>query len=406
MIIKKLNILFWVRKSYVDRKGTSQLKCTISMCRDDLDFATNLLVAPKLWNQGKQYVRGTDDNAIYINDRLDKIKARIIEIKRNYEAKEKRYDLQQIKASLFVGKLIVLEQAPQQETNIIDDLTRIQDVKAQELALTTSVREKSFFNIFVRFLKNNNLHNMMSFEIGKKHILMFLDELKQKNVSNATRNKYLAFVKSVFSAMVEREMLFVNPCKSIKNLRETETKTTAFAPEHIKPLAELCKTQSSEMYFFCMFIFYLFIRPAELRRLTVGQINLEKRTVEIRPEQSKNKKYGCVLIPSVLIEKLKNSDFLKRPSNELLFSTLKNNEKYSKNAFSEKFSMLLRANDYPKEYSLYCWKHTGVVEHYKLNKDLVFLQRQCRHASLDETQKYLKSFGLYLNESLDNSPEI
>jgi integrase len=61
----------------------------------------------------------------------------------------------------------------------------------------------------------------------------------------------------------------------------------------------------------------------------------------------------------------------------------------------------------PKGYSLYCLKHTGVVEYYKKGCGIKFIKEQCRHSSLEQTDKYLKSLGLFENEEiLRNAPEI
>ncbi|WP_133121553.1 hypothetical protein [Raineya orbicola] len=53
------------------------------------------------------------------------------------------------------------------------------------------------------------------------------------------------------------------------------------------------------------------------------------------------------------------------------------------------------------------WKHTGVVAYYKAGAGIKFIQTQCRHSSLDETNRYLKDLGLFENEEIiKNAPEI
>ncbi len=65
----------------------------------------------------------------------------------------------------------------------------------------------------------------------------------------------------------------------------------------------------------------------------------------------------------------------------------------------------LKLTDRP--YDLYGWKHTGVIALYQATKDVKLIQRQCRHSSLDQTDKYLRDLGLFLNdEQLSDFPAL
>lgn len=46
---------------------------------------------------------------------------------------------------------------------------------------------------------------------------------------------------------------------------------------------------------------------------------------------------------------------------------------------------------------LLSWKHTGIVSAHKSGIDIYSIMRQCRHGSINETQRYLKSLGLLPN---------
>lgn len=299
-----------------------------------------------------------------------------------------------------------LNRSPETYT-IIEALKIAQKVRANELQKTTITRDRSFFNTLIEFLESERLEKLSIIEIEKKHLNLFLDNLKKKReLSNLSRNNYLRWLKAVFSIFVQRDLIKENPCKSIKNLKEQETKSTAFPVEHLKELVQLCKNESEELYIFCMFVFYTFIRPIELRRLNVSQIDLQSKKIQIYGNQSKNKKTEFVMIPKPLEKILVDSGFLNRDVNSYLFSDYKDLQ-YSRNKFSTLFGKICKENGYPKEYSLYCFKHTGVVEFYKKGCGIKFIQMQCRHSSLDMTNKYLKSLGLFENEEiLNNAPEI
>ncbi|MCU0439147.1 MAG: tyrosine-type recombinase/integrase [Raineya sp.] len=280
-------------------------------------------------------------------------------------------------------------------------------IRTQELALNSVTRAKNYLISLKRFLEFAKLEKLTIQELHKKHIIAYLDYLKsERKVANITRNNHLSWLKAVLNNLQIREFITENPAKGIQNLKEEETKSTAFEKEHIKLLANALKEESTETYIFCMFVFYTFIRPIELRRLQVSQVNLTTNKIQIFGSQSKNKKTEFVMIPEPLKEILTEYKFLERSKDDFLFSDHKDLG-YSKNKYSTLFAKISKKLQMPKAYTLYCWKHTGVVEYYLAGCGLKFIQMQCRHASLDETNKYLKSLGLFENEEiLRNAPRI
>lgn len=399
-----MNILFWVRKNYVNREGYSQIICTITIEGKKLDIGTKLYVKPNEFNQKKQKAKGSE--ADYINDTLAKIKARLIEIKRNLEAKEIKITSQVIKETYLNKNHLLLENKPQENISILEALNAVQVIRKNILRPANIVRDKSFFKIFIEFLHKKQLHKKKAHEITKSHIIAFLDNLKEKSVSNNTRNSYLRWIKSIFAIMQKREMILQNPSENIEKLKGEQTRTVAIEPEHLKQIMQLCRERDTELYLFCLFVFYTFVRPIELRRLKVSNVNLEANKMAIYGNQSKNKKTEYVMIPEPLKKALLEAKFLERNPDEPLFSDNRDLQ-YSRNKYSTMFAEIIKENGFPKEYTLYCLKHTGVVEYYKKGCGIKFIKEQCRHSNLAMTDKYLKSLGLFENEEvLKNAPEI
>ncbi len=302
------------------------------------------------------------------------------------------------------AKLNKIGKEPQNYT-IVQALFEINEIRIKNKIIgeTSINRQKSFNKLFNDYLVKNKLDKFLVKEITKNHIQNYVDNLQAQN---STKNNYLKYLKAMFNEMLSREWIEKNPLQNIKQLKVIESQSIAFESSDLPQLKKLLIEHSNELYIFCMFIFYSFIRPIELRRLTVGSVDLAKNRILIEGSQSKNKKTQYVMISKQFASILLEYKFLERPKDEPLFS-LKNNLKYSKNYFATEFSKLCKKNDFPKKYAIYGWKHTGVSEHYKITKDIKFIQMQCRHSSLDETNKYLKGLGLFEhNENLDNAPTI
>jgi len=58
------------------------------------------------------------------------------------------------------------------------------------------------------------------------------------------------------------------------------------------------------------------------------------------------------------------------------------------------------------DYTLYSWKHSGVVAAYNAGVDIKTIQSQCRHQSLEQTDIYLKSLGLGINKAINKIPGL
>jgi integrase len=276
-------------------------------------------------------------------------------------------------------------------------------VKNGIISKSTIGRQISFKKNFLEYLVANKLDQKPLKEIQKKDILPYIEGI----VGNATtKNNYLTYIKTFFNEFEAREWIEKNPVAKIKRLKAVESSSVAFDPEHLPLLKKALLEHSTELYIFCMFVFYTFIRPIELRRLKVGDVDMKKRRIFIDGQNSKNKKSEYVLISKQFAEILEQHKFLDRPKDNQLFE-MNNDLRYSKNWYSSEFRKICDKLGLPKSYELYGWKHTGVSEHYKISKDIVFIQRQCRHSSLDMTNKYLKGLGLFEDSSnLNNAPEI
>ncbi|WP_448528926.1 tyrosine-type recombinase/integrase [Raineya sp.] len=299
-----------------------------------------------------------------------------------------------------------LEITINQDIGALQAINEIYEIRKRENAENSATREKSYIKKLTEFLGEHNLQDIKLKDIQTTHIVKFLDWVKAKGNSNITRNNYLTWLKAIFNIMVIRNYIDESPIKNIKKLREEQTKSIALSPEHLKIIMSEIKQIDTETYLFCLFVFYTFIRPIELRRLKVGQVNLQSQKIVIYGNQSKNKKTEYVMLPDPLKKELQETKFLERNTEEMLFSD-KTPIQYSRNKYSILFSEIVRKNNLPKDYSLYCLKHTGVVEYYKKGCGIKFIKEQCRHSSLEQTDKYLKSLGLFENEEiLKNAPEI
>ena len=63
--------------------------------------------------------------------------------------------------------------------------------------------------------------------------------------------------------------------------------------------------------------------------------------------------------------------------------------------------------DLDDNYTLYGFKHTSVCRWYEQEKDIIRIQKMCRHTTIEMTARYLKSLGVLTDiYKVDSIPEI
>jgi len=274
----------------------------------------------------------------------------------------------------------------------------------------TYLTYNSDVNAFKSFLEINKLDQIGIKHFKKDQVYLFIDYLLiNRNVSNVTVNNKLACLKSLFSKLQERGIIEVNPFRNVKGLKKIITnKNSAYCKEQVQYLKETLLIKEPYLWFFIQFIYYTYIRPAELRRLKVGSIDFKNNKINISAEISKNKNQNILAIPKALMNELKRLKINTFDPEYYIFSAIKepNRKKLSKNYMSSKHKEILTEKGFNANYTLYSWKHTGVVNAYKSGIDIKSIQLQCRHASIEQTDHYLKSLGFQDNIEILKIPEI
>ncbi|MCS6796247.1 MAG: Arm DNA-binding domain-containing protein [Raineya sp.] len=98
----KINILFWLRKNYINRKGTCQIYCGISARGKKAEFSTGLYIRPNDFDQKRQQAKKTADQSEFINIKLAEIRNFLIKEKIRLELLHKPITPQILKERIFI----------------------------------------------------------------------------------------------------------------------------------------------------------------------------------------------------------------------------------------------------------------------------------------------------------------
>lgn len=137
--------------------------------------------------------------------------------------------------------------------------------------------------------------------IERYHIKTIMEDIKtSRNWSNHAYNKNLGYLKSILSELVEFDIIKTNPAHGIRLLKY-ETPPTLFPTdqEQTKIIQHLYNRNFTYLRF-VKALYQTGIRPAELLRLKVGDVDLDRDLILLKSEDGKTNKYRLVPIKSDL----------------------------------------------------------------------------------------------------------
>jgi integrase len=265
----------------------------------------------------------------------------------------------------------------------------------QEIALTLrpdSVRTyKSHIKILLQYCTEIN-----DFDVNQKSFFYeFRLCLLQKKKSNTYCNAILSTTISMLNMLVDRGLIEKNNLSGMKQLRVAESMNPPFSAHEKEQIRQYLYLYERGLYHFTIFIHQLFIRRTELCRLKIKDIDLQRNTINISGEISKNKRNAILTITPLLRKTIEEILTDENKKNWYVFGKgLKPSATYlNPTRVSEKHRKCLQILNISSEKTLYTWKDTGIVDAYRAGVDIVTLQRIVRHSSLEELQKYLRSVG-------------
>ena len=267
---------------------------------------------------------------------------------------------------------------------------------------TESIRERSAQhykfakNLFSAFLEKKGISEILPQHFTRTLAQSYSDYLLvEKKYSGKSHNNQVGNMNMFFNAMVDREVVPVNPFKKIKKKRENRGRIISYSEVQKKTIREYVDRNNHPMRMFIRWIYYCFIRPKEIMMLQVKFIDFENGMIWVPANVSKNNKDGLIPI---------RKDFLK-----LVVAEYKHLDPewfiagqklipgpiaVHRNRATHSHKIMLKDISISNDHVLYDWKHTGARDFILSGGNPVDLQGRMRHHSLDETMTYLTSLGV------------
>ncbi len=261
------------------------------------------------------------------------------------------------------------------------------------------------YNRFSAFIEKENWQEIALSQFCKEKCNSFLVYMIDKKLSKKSINSTLTHMAMFWEKAMEKKLTEENPFRKIariKNETSSKSKKDVFEPLTIvemKLIFETLRTNDPDYLCFLAFIFYAWIRPVEITRLSIIDADIDQDFVRLNKSITKNGKSSYVQLVPQLKEML--LEYLSRHPEETgyLFSQGFVPGK-SKMGSRWPYKMWMRyvVKGLGINKNMYALKHTGNIDYLLNNKgtiDLKWQQMQNRHSTSAMTEQYNRKLGAY-----------
>lgn len=286
----------------------------------------------------------------------------------------------------------------------------------QKEKLINETTRRSFENRlknFLRWVEENHPNVQGINEIDKRLVSSFLSDVLSKT-SARNRNNFRADLSSIMQVLYDNDIVKSNIIKQIPVLKSIPKRNKTYTQEKQEEIFEYLEKEDRNLLLFIKFISYNFLRPIEVCRLQIGDIDLKNKTIQF---QAKNSPVKTKIIPDLLIKELPNLSKLKKGL--FLFTPdeiggkwdteLENKRDY----YSKRFKRVVKDHfGLGKDYGLYSFRHTYITKLYRhLVKESSPFEAKSKlmlitgHSSMSALEKYLRDIDAELPEDYSHMLE-
>lgn len=256
------------------------------------------------------------------------------------------------------------------------------------------------------FIKKQYPHITHIDQLTKNIVLQFLNSVLQRT-SARNRNNYRLDLSSLMQTLEDNEIIASNIVRKIPVLKATPERHKTYSNQTQEEIFSFLETKDPLLLLYIKFISYNFLRPVEVNRLKVGDINLKEKFLQF---EEKNKPLKKKIIPDILIDEI--PDLSNLNPDDYLFTPRKiggvweATEQNKRDYFSKRFKKVVK--DPFKlgiDYGLYSFRHYFISKSYReLEKKYAPFEAKSRlmritgHSSMTALEKYLRDIDAALPE--------
>lgn len=269
---------------------------------------------------------------------------------------------------------------------------------------TTLTQYGSVLEIWLRWCEDNGHMDKYSGTFLRPTAVRYMDDLMEKGQRHRSYNSTLKVMKAFWQWSLEHCYCKENPFLGFKTLKK-EPKIRILVPaEARKQVHEWYACTRPAMNIVCELVYSALIRPAEILKIQVKHIHLDRHYIEIPGENAKNHKTRvAALTPSLVamirehIRGCRTADYFLFGFNEELLPGVR---AVNKSYFQKSWERMRNATGLPKEMQLYSLRDTGITDMRHAGIDALTVQHHANHSSLAMQDIYTDHYDPVVSKAI------
>ena len=271
-----------------------------------------------------------------------------------------------------------------------------------------SLNETSYMNFAGRInrFKKALDQNAPITSLNRKQTNEYLNSVLE-STSARNRNNTRIDLSTLFKVLANDEIIPENFIKRINTLKTKPERNKTYTPDMQESIYSYLEKNDPLLLLFIKFISYNFLRPVEVCRLKVGDLDIKDKKLYVR---AKNKLVKIKIIPEILIKDLPDlslmnkADFLFTPSQ--IGGEWIATENNRRGHFSKRFKAIVKDHfGLGADYGMYSFRHTFITKLYReLRKSYSpfeaksILMNITGHSTMSALELYLRDIDAELPE--------
>lgn len=302
-----------------------------------------------------------------------------------------------------VGRLD--KNSEESSTTVIDALRLYLSFNEPLLRPATFTCRKNIIEIFCKWLENDNKKRLTLSDVDEKLGVRYHDYLLlERKLSNRSFNFYFSILRTSFNWLIEeRKMNCINPFL-FKSKKTEKVKKNILPNEWFPKIVDWCKDNNPVFEIVINLIYSSFIRPTEICRCKVGNIDIANKCIHLPKESAKTHAARTVVLQQQTIELMIKHGILNANKKSYVIGKIYHKRgncgTINRNLiigadkpeqYISLFHIWEKMRDdigIPKGYTLYSLKHKGISQLRELGFVMEQISTLSGHTRVEEVDTY------------------
>lgn len=292
-------------------------------------------------------------------------------------------------------------------TDLQEALQKFLDTKLPELTSETIRSYKSQVSILSKWLQKE-VPGITSGAFTKYLAIRLMEDRWSKHICARTYNNNIKCYRCVFNWLLEHGYIKENYFIFIRTKSTIEKERNFIPVEQLMDIFRYVRDNMPDFYIVLLLVYYSGLRPIEISRLQIKDIDLDNGCIHLHPNQTKNHKADFSNLSSELVELLRVHIAGANPNWYLFGNNLKPSEKIiGYEIFRHRWSAIRDKLGFPETFQLYSLRDSSGMHRFNNGASSVDVMHSLRHSSLEQTTIYVHHLDKGLHDRLQKiTPHI